>query len=54
MAGLPEAERLAMGRRAAEVVADWGPDRFARGTLDALERAIAAPRPRRGRAISPA
>jgi glycosyltransferase involved in cell wall biosynthesis len=54
MAGLPEAERLAMGRRAAEVVADWGPDRFARGTLDALERAIAAPRSRRSRAISPA
>jgi 1,2-diacylglycerol 3-alpha-glucosyltransferase len=54
MAGLPEAERLAMGRRAAEVVADWGPDRFARGTLDALERAIAAPQSRRSRAISPA
>ena len=31
MAELAEAERLAMGRRAAEVVADWGPDRFAAG-----------------------
>jgi len=36
MAGLPEAERLAIGRRAAGVVAEWGPDRFARGTAEAL------------------
>jgi glycosyltransferase involved in cell wall biosynthesis len=39
MADLPEDERRAIGRRAAEVVADWGPDRFASGTLEALERA---------------
>ena len=38
LAGLPLAERLALGRRAAEVVADWGPERFARGTLEALAR----------------
>jgi glycosyltransferase involved in cell wall biosynthesis len=36
LAGLPEAERAAMGQRAAEVVAAWGPERFAQGTLEAL------------------
>ena len=36
MADLPEADRIAMGRRAAAVVAEWGPERFARGTLEAL------------------
>jgi 1,2-diacylglycerol 3-alpha-glucosyltransferase len=39
MAGLTESERQNMGRRAAEVVAEWGPERFASGTLEALERA---------------
>jgi glycosyltransferase involved in cell wall biosynthesis len=39
MAGLPESERQDMGRRAAEVVAEWGPERFASGALDALGRA---------------
>ncbi len=39
MAGLPESERRAMGRRAAEVVGRWGPERFARGTIEALELA---------------
>lgn len=39
IAGLPERERAAMGRRAAETVAEWGPARFARGFLDALELA---------------
>jgi 1,2-diacylglycerol 3-alpha-glucosyltransferase len=36
MAGLPEPDRAAMGRRAAEVVADWGPERFARGAVEAF------------------
>jgi 1,2-diacylglycerol 3-alpha-glucosyltransferase len=36
MAGLDEAERSNMGRRAAGVVADWGPGRFALGTVEAL------------------
>ena len=41
--GMPEADRLAMGRRAAEVVGRWGPERFAEGTIEALElRADAA------------
>lgn len=39
MAGLPDDERRAMGRRAAEVVGDWGPERFARGMLEAVELA---------------
>jgi glycosyltransferase involved in cell wall biosynthesis len=39
MAGLPDGERRAMGLRAAEVVGDWGPERFARGVLEAVELA---------------
>jgi glycosyltransferase involved in cell wall biosynthesis len=38
----PEPERQAMGRRAAETVADWGPERFARGALEALKLAQGA------------
>ncbi len=36
VAGLPESERAAMGDRSAAVVADWGPDRFALGMIEAL------------------
>jgi glycosyltransferase involved in cell wall biosynthesis len=36
IANLPEMERAAMGRRAAEVAAAWGPDRFASGALEAI------------------
>ena len=43
MAGLSDDDRRAMGLRAAEIVSQWGPDRFARGTLEALELAEAAP-----------
>lgn len=39
MASLPEAERLSLGRRAASIVAEWGPERFAEGTIEALELA---------------
>jgi 1,2-diacylglycerol 3-alpha-glucosyltransferase len=39
MDGLPESQRTAMGCRAALTVADWGPGRFARGCLEALEMA---------------
>ncbi|QEH31704.1 Alpha-monoglucosyldiacylglycerol synthase [Aquisphaera giovannonii] len=45
LASLPDDERLAMGRRAAGVVAAWGPDRFARGTLEAVELAMRRGRP---------
>jgi glycosyltransferase involved in cell wall biosynthesis len=36
IAGLPDAERYAMGQRAAEQVSEWGPERFAQGLLEAL------------------
>jgi glycosyltransferase involved in cell wall biosynthesis len=39
MAAMPEEARRAMGRRAADVVDRWGPERFAEGTLHALELA---------------
>jgi 1,2-diacylglycerol 3-alpha-glucosyltransferase len=39
LASLLPGERAAMGRRAAEVVAAWGPERFAEGTVEALELA---------------
>jgi glycosyltransferase involved in cell wall biosynthesis len=47
LAGLSAEERLAMGRRAAERVAAWGPDRFARGAAEALDMALDAERIRR-------
>lgn len=37
MANLSEADRLAMGRRASALVSEWGPERFARGTCQALQ-----------------
>jgi glycosyltransferase involved in cell wall biosynthesis len=52
IAGLAEHERRALGRRAAEVISEWGPGRFARGTLEALELAGSCPRPRRKAAVS--
>ena len=48
LAGVPEAERDAMGGRAASIVSQWGPDRFARGMIEALE--LATDRERRPRA----
>lgn len=36
LASLPEDERQAMGRRAGEVVANWGPERFAAGMIEAI------------------
>jgi glycosyltransferase involved in cell wall biosynthesis len=36
---LTEDERRSMGERAAEMVSSWGPDRFAQGTLEALDLA---------------
>jgi glycosyltransferase involved in cell wall biosynthesis len=46
-AGLPELTRRAMGGRAADVVARWGPERFAEGAMEALELATDAERARR-------
>ncbi len=39
LSALSESDRRSMGERAAQIVDAWGPDRFARGTLEALERA---------------
>ncbi len=39
MASLPADERQALGHRAAAIVGEWGPERFARGTLESLEMA---------------
>ncbi len=36
ISGLPESERRSMGQKAAEVAGQWGPDRFAEGTVEAL------------------
>lgn len=53
-ASLSDTERHAIGQQAAATVAAWGPERFARGTLQAVELArsalrqrVAMPRPRR-------
>jgi glycosyltransferase involved in cell wall biosynthesis len=48
MSSLDEEERTAMGDRAAKAVSDWGPERFATGTCQAIELAQ-APRRARGR-----
>jgi 1,2-diacylglycerol 3-alpha-glucosyltransferase len=39
MASLADDERRALGQRAASIVGEWGPERFAHGTLEALEMA---------------
>ncbi len=39
MAHLPAADREAMGARAAAVVSEWGPERFAAGAITAIELA---------------
>jgi 1,2-diacylglycerol 3-alpha-glucosyltransferase len=49
MASCPDDERRAMGLRAAETVSHWGPDRFARGALEALDFARTACRGTRSR-----
>jgi glycosyltransferase involved in cell wall biosynthesis len=49
IAALPEADRLAMGQRARALVAQWGPERFGKGTIEALLAAHRAGRSRRKR-----
>jgi 1,2-diacylglycerol 3-alpha-glucosyltransferase len=53
MAALGEEERRAMGQRAVRVVANWGPDRFARGAMEALEFAQAARKRRVRSSLTP-
>jgi glycosyltransferase involved in cell wall biosynthesis len=43
ISGIGESERQALGRRAADLVAEWGPDRFAAGAALALDHALSAP-----------
>jgi glycosyltransferase involved in cell wall biosynthesis len=51
VAGLPEGERQTLGRRAAAVAREWGPERFATGAVEAFQVAEAHERlRRRGRA----
>lgn len=40
MASLPDSERQAMGRRSQEIIAEWGPERFACGLKAAVEKAL--------------
>jgi 1,2-diacylglycerol 3-alpha-glucosyltransferase len=49
VAALPEEKRRDLGRSAAELVSRWGPDRFARGMIEAVEIAERSPKPRRSR-----
>jgi glycosyltransferase involved in cell wall biosynthesis len=49
IAALTAHERRGMGRRAAEAVTEWGPERFARGAVEALDMAFEAERARRRR-----
>jgi glycosyltransferase involved in cell wall biosynthesis len=51
IASAADEHRDAMGRRASETVASWGPDRFARGALEALELAQGARQKRRARVL---
>jgi glycosyltransferase involved in cell wall biosynthesis len=51
MAALPDRDRCAMGKKAAETVSRWGPDRFAQGVLEAID-ITRAPRRRSCRAGS--
>ena len=41
-----DVDREAMGRASREIIADWGPERFADGLARAVEVALSAPRPR--------
>lgn len=43
MMRLPPEQRAAMGTRSRQVVADWGPERFAIGLVRAVEAALTAP-----------
>jgi glycosyltransferase involved in cell wall biosynthesis len=46
VAGMTGQQREAMGRASRRIVADWGPERFARGLMQAVERAASRPPPK--------
>ena len=43
-----ETRRKSMGLKSREIIAEWGPDRFASGVKSAVEAALAAPRKKAG------
>jgi glycosyltransferase involved in cell wall biosynthesis len=43
-----EEARRKMGARSREIIAEWGPDRFASGVKSAVEAAMATPKKRAG------
>jgi len=47
VANLPDTERKALGEAGGRLIADWGPERFAKGLEEAAERAMAT-KPKRG------
>lgn len=47
MSELSDEARAAMGRRSQEIIAEWGPDRFAQGMMQAVEKAMEGPPPQR-------
>ena len=48
VAAMTDERRLAMGRASQRIIADWGPERFADGLMQAVEAAIRRPPPRAG------
>jgi 1,2-diacylglycerol 3-alpha-glucosyltransferase len=45
VAAMTDAQRQAMGRAAQRVIADWGPERFAAGLMQAADVALSRPAP---------
>jgi glycosyltransferase involved in cell wall biosynthesis len=48
VAGMSPEERLAMGEASLRLIAEWGPERFARGAEEAARLALAGPAKRAG------
>mgnify|MGYP003821502159 CR=1 FL=1 len=44
---LSDEARAAMGQRSQEIIAEWGPDRFAEGMMQAVKKAMESPLPQR-------
>ena len=45
VAAMTDGQRAAMGEAGRRIVADWGPERFANGLMQAVELAVSRPRP---------
>jgi glycosyltransferase involved in cell wall biosynthesis len=46
VAAMTDERRQAMGRAGQAIIADWGPERFADGLMQAVEAALSRPLPR--------